>query len=278
MTGTDPRADLIVLGGAPSAIDYLRDVWNRREYAIEVPLSSVRAAHMNTLLGNLWHVINPLLLVGVYYLVFGVIIGTDRGIDNFLAFLAIGVFTFRFTQNAVQNCAGSIVGNDGLIRSIYFPRAILPLSVVVEQLLVLAPAVVVLLIITVLTGQPPMLSWLVIPAVFLLQAAFSLGAGFIAARVTDTFRDFQNLLPFVFRILFYLSGVLYSVDRYVESESLRRLFHANPMFAFITLARWALLGEPLPGSVLLSAVAWTAVLLTGGFLFFKAAEARYGRG
>lgn len=279
MTSDSTTGDeLIVLGASPSTRGYLRDLWARREYSIAVPLSSVRSQHMDTLLGNLWHLVNPLLMIGVYYLVFGVIIETDRGVENFLAFLSLGVFIFRFSQNSIQQCASAITANEGLIRSIYFPRALLPIASVIEQVLVLLPSMVVLVAITLLSGVMPDPRWLVLPLILILQTTFNLGAGLIAARVTDTFRDFKNILPFVFRILFYLSGVIYSVDAYVESETLRSLFHANPLYAFLTLARWSLLGTTLPGTVVLSTVLWSLGLLVIGFQFFRAAEIRYGRG
>lgn len=265
------------LGDAAKPAGYLKDVWNRREYAIEVPRGNLRAAHMNTLLGNVWHVLNPLMLIGVYYLIFGVLFPQD--VENYIAFLTIGVFTFRFTQNSVQQGAGSIVGNANLIRSIYFPRAILPISVVVEQVLLLVPSVVVALLITLLTGAPPRWTWVLLPLVYVVQTLFNLGAAFVAARITDTFRDFQNVLPYLFRILFYLSGVLFSVEAIADEYPIAlTLSYWNPAYVFVTLARGAILGSGVPGEVYLSASIWTAVALVGGFFFFRAAESTYGRG
>jgi teichoic acid transport system permease protein len=273
-------ADLQDLGVVDSTSGYLRELWRRREYAIEVPLGNLRAAHMNTLLGNIWHVLNPLMLVGVYYLVFGILLPrVSEGTENYIAFLTIGVFVFRFTQSSVQQAAGSIVDNNNLIRSIHFPRALLPISVLVEQILLLIPSMIVTLVIVVLTGEQPHWSWLWLPAVFLLQSMFNLGAGFIAARVTDTFRDFQNVLPYVFRILFYLSGVLFSIEAIAPSHPWAlELSYWNPAYAYITLARGSIFGSAFPTEVVVSAVLWAVVALVLGFYFFRAAESTYGRG
>ena len=273
-------SELIHVGQPPKLGAYLRELWSRREYAVTVPLGNLRAAHMNTLLGNVWHVLNPLMLIGVYWLVFGVILERVReGVDNYIAFLAVGVFIFRFTQNSVQQGAGSIIINSALIRSIYFPRAILPIATVVEQILLLAPSVVVMIVIALATGEVPRWSWLLLPAVLALQTLFNLGAAFIAPRITDTFRDFQNVLPYFFRILFYLPGILFSVEHFLaDRPTALAISNLNPAYAFITVARHVLLGTNLPEAVLRSAIGWAAVMLVAGFLFFRAAEPRYGRG
>lgn len=273
-------AGLQDLGAAERTSGYLKALWSRREYAVEVPLGNLRAAHMNTLLGNVWHVLNPLLLVGVYYLVFGILLPrVAEGTQNYIAFLTIGVFVFRFTQSSVQQAAGSIVGNSNLIRSIHFPRALLPISVVVEQVLLLIPSMIVTLVIVVITGERPHMTWLLIPLVFTFQAGFNLGAGFIAARITDTFRDFQNVLPYVFRILFYLSGVLFSIEAIAPNHPWAlRLSYWNPAFAYITLGRGVIFASPVPVEVIISAVAWAIAALVLGFFFFRAAESTYGRG
>jgi teichoic acid transport system permease protein len=280
VTEKDRLTGLIDLGAAEKTGSYLRDLWARREYAIEVPRGNLRAAHMDTLLGNIWHVLNPLMLVGVYYLIFGVLLPrVAEGTQNYIAFLTIGVFVFRFTQSSVQQAAGSIVDNSNLIRSIFFPRALLPVSVVVEQVFLLIPSIVVTLLIVVLTGESPQWGWLLLPVVFAFQTAFNLGAGLIAARITDTFRDFQNVLPYVFRILFYVSGVLFSIEAIApEHPWALQVSYWNPAYAYITLARGAIFGSAVPIQVVVSGVLWAVVTLVVGFYFFRAAESSYGRG
>jgi teichoic acid transport system permease protein len=280
VTETGRLAGLKDLGAAEKTSGYLKELWARREYAIEVPLGNLRAAHMDTLLGNIWHVLNPLMLVGVYHLVFGILLPrVAEGTENYIAFLTIGVFVFRFTQSAVQQAAGSIVGNSNLIRSIHFPRALLPISVVVEQVLLLIPSIAVTLVIVVLSGEEPHWGWLWLPLVFFFQALFNLGAGFISARITDTFRDFQNVLPYVFRILFYLSGVLFSIEAIAPDHPWAlELSYWNPAYAYITLARGAILDSSVPVEVIVSGLLWALVTLVVGFYFFRSAESTYGRG
>jgi teichoic acid transport system permease protein len=257
--------------------DYVSDVWDRREFAVAVPLGQLRAQHMDTLLGNLWHVVNPLLIMGVYYVLFGVILGTSKGVPNFLAFLAVGVFTFHYTQRTVSAGAMSVFGNAGLIRAIYFPRAILPLQTVILQTVAFLPAIVTMLLVTMLNGVMPRPAWLLLIPVFVVQGLFNLGWTFVVARAGDTYRDLTNVLPHFFRVLIYMSGAMYSVERFINSPLTRRLFELNPMYSFLSLARGAVLGTPTTIGMYLSVGAWTTLALVGGFIYFRAGEHAYGR-
>jgi teichoic acid transport system permease protein len=271
------RAGLRDVGDKQYVEDYLQEVWDRREFAFEVPLGQLRAQHMNTFLGNLWHVLNPLMIMGVYYLLFGVILGTSRGTPNFLAFLAVGVFMFNYTQRAVSAGAVSVFANAGLIRAIYFPRAILPLQAVIGQTLSFLPAIATMLFVTILSGVFPRPTWALLVPLVALQAMFNFGAALVVARIGDSYRDFTNVLPHVFRVLIYMSGAMYSVDRFIHSALTRHLFELNPMYSFISLARGAVLGLPTTIGMYLSVIGWTVVLLVGGFFYFRAGEHAYGR-
>jgi teichoic acid transport system permease protein len=257
---------------------YLREIWARREFATAVPLGELRAQNMDTVLGNLWHLLNPLLLVAVYYLIFGVLLDTDRGVDNFLTFLTVGVFTFHYSRKSVLAGSRSLVSNEGLIRSIKFPRAILPIATVIGETVAYLPALALMLVVAVATGVEPRLSWLVLVPVLFVQGLFNLGLVFVVARVTTAFRDVQNLLPFVFRLLFYVSGILYLVDRFVDDPLVLTVFRLNPFYAFPTLNRFAVLGMVAEPLVWVSALAWTSVLFVSGFVFFRAGEQEYGGG
>ncbi|CAN5810482.1 ABC transporter permease [soil metagenome] len=278
--------DLIPLGRALPLRVYLRSLWERRQFAVSVPLGELRSQHMNTVLGNVWYLLNPLLQVGVYYLVFGVLLGTNRGIDNFITFLAIGVFSYGFLQRSIVSCASSIVSNEGLIRSLSFPRAILPISSVVRESIAFSSSVALMVALAAITREPVTVQWLTLLAVVPLMATFALGAGFVLARLTDRLRDVRNLLPFVFRIAFYLSGIIYAFDVVVVSRGhgdMVALLALNPFFVFATLMRHALMStyavDPRVAPWLwLSACTFAVVSLIAGFVFFRAAEQRYGRG
>jgi teichoic acid transport system permease protein len=232
---------------------------------------------MDNVLGNLWHLLNPMLLVAVYFLVFGVLLNTSRGLDNFLGFLTIGVFTFHYSNKSVKAGARSIVANDGLITSIQFPRAILPLATVLGQTAAYLPAVGLMVVIALLTGEAPGWSWLMLLPVLAVQILFNLGLAFFVARLTTQLRDLQNILPFVFRLLFYASGILYTIDGRVTDPVLNAMMKLNPLYAFPALNRQAILGIPAGRIAWISVLTSTAVAFVVGLLYFRAGEQDYGR-
>ncbi|HJP24935.1 MAG TPA: hypothetical protein QGG16_06380, partial [Acidimicrobiales bacterium] len=116
-TPTEPSTDGLFPIGRPTPLGvYLRDLWARRDYIVQVPLNDLRSQNAHTLLGGAWLVLNPLLQVGVYFLVFGVIMPIDRGVDSYLVFLTLGVFAFHYSQRIISDGARSMVSSMGLIR------------------------------------------------------------------------------------------------------------------------------------------------------------------
>lgn len=264
------------LSTAQTLRGYLTELWERREFAVVVPANDLRAQNMDTALGQLWHVLNPAALVLVYWLVFGVLLSTDRGIDNFLAFLVVGVLIFQLTQRVVQDCAVAITRNEGLIRSIRFPRALLPVSSLVGQTFAFLPALAVMLVTIVVSGQAPSLRWLLFPVVLVAQALFNFGAGLVVARIGANLRDLQQIMPHVFRIIFYLSGILFSVEQMIDNDRIVSLSAINPIYSIVTAARWCLLGTDAAVEVWASVALWALITPVGGLLYFRAREYRYG--
>lgn len=257
---------------------YLRDVWSRRSYIWYVSVNELRSRQITNVLGNLWHLLNPALSIGVYYVIFGLLLKTTRGVDNFLLFLTVGLFVFQFTQKATTDGAKSIIGNAGLLRGIKFPRAILPITSTITEFLASLSTFALMFVILLIGGESPRLTWLLFPVVVLAQLVFNLGSAMVAARMTTHFRDTTQILPFVFRLLLYASGVIYNVDAYVENNpGVDLLFTLNPMYCFLTTARWCVFGGDLRLRIVVSGLVWATALLAAGFVWFRAGEERYAR-
>lgn len=256
--------------------NYLREAWERRAFAVVVPRQDIRAQNMDTALGQFWHVVNPALMVGVYFAIFGVLLDARRGVDPYLAFLVIGVVVFQLTQRCVQDAAGVLPSNEGLIRSIHFPRILLPISVVHAQTFAFLPALGVVFITLFALGVLPDVRWLVFPFVLLAQYLINLGGSFLAARFGSVIRDLTQLLPHLFRMLFYMSGVIFSIEQFVSDQTVRRLFALNPIYDVITVARWSLMGTPVDPPVVVALIVWSVGLPIAGLLLFRRAEHWFG--
>jgi teichoic acid transport system permease protein len=281
MTSTDPAAHLRPLTTDLPAGQYLAAMWARRDFAIALPLEEVRSAHQNTLLGNVWHLANPMLSVAVYYLVFGVMLDVSRGTDNYILWLMIGVFTFGLTNRCVLGGATSISNNQGLMRAVRFPRALLPVSLVISRLLTFTIELGVLAAVALVTGEGFSARWLALPMVVAVHSALNLGGAFIAARLNDSFRDIQQIIPFVFRLLTYVSGVMFPLDQYLTEDkagsTITTIVKLNPLVGVIDLYRWVFLGTSVRFDELWKLLATSALLLVFGFWYFRSAESKYGR-
>jgi len=260
--------------------EYLVDMWDRRDFAVAVPLEELRSQHKTTLLGNVWHLGNPLLTVAVYYFVFGKLLNTDKGIDNFLLWLTIGVFAFRLTASSVLGGATSISANKGLIRAIKFPRALLPISVVFSRAMTFGIELSLIAGLTVVSGVGLSRRLLLLPLVIIIHTALNLGGAFVASRLNEAYRDIQQIIPFVFRLLTYLSGVMFPIEKYLGGgigRGAKLVISLNPILRIIELYRWVFLGTPINARATMISIGISFGLLLFGFRYFRAAEWRYGR-
>ncbi|GIH97513.1 ABC transporter permease [Planobispora siamensis] len=268
----------------PSLPVYLRQLWERRHFVMTYATSRNVSKYSNSALGQLWQVLTPLLNAAIYYLMFGLILGAQKGIDNYPAFLITGMFVFTYTQRSVSGGAKSISGNLSLIRALHFPRAALPLAYTIQEFQQLLISMGVLLGLVLLTQEPITWFWLLIPVALLLQTMFNIGASLVLARVGSTARDLNQLLPFIMRTWLYASGVFFSIgDKVVNSAGLPQwvadVMYANPAAAYIELMRDLLIQthEPRP-YIWFVCVFWAVFALLGGFWYFWRAEEKYGRG
>jgi teichoic acid transport system permease protein len=260
----------------PGNIAYFRSVLARRDYMMYSASNELQSRQMTSVLGNLWHLLNPLLQIGVYFLVFGVILGVNRG-ENYFAFLSIGIFVFGFTQRSTMSGASSITNNKGLLNAFAFPRALLPVTSTITEALATISPVVVIYAVAVLSGITPSLRWFALLPLLLVQLVFNFGCALMAARATNSVRDLNQVLPFLFRILLYVSGVLFDVRLYAEGKGYEWLFHLNPIYCIVTLTRWSILGGDYPAKATVIFIVWSAVMAAGGLAWFRAGEGTYGR-
>jgi teichoic acid transport system permease protein len=267
---------LRTLGTNPPLREYLSAIWRMRDFVLALPVSQMRSRDANTIFGTLWHLLNPLILGATYYLVFGIFFEARDEVDNYAAFLITGLFIFYYSQKCLTGGASTIVANAAIIRSINLPRATFPIGSVIAETVSHGPALGLLLAIVLLTGEDVTFSWLLALPALALQAAFNLGLAFYVGRLTFHFRDMQNVLPYVSRLLLYVSGVFFGASRVPEGQ-LRMLFELNPLYVFISLNRDALLDGRVDAGTWAMAGAWAVASLVTGFLFFWSRESSYGR-
>lgn len=256
------------------AIEYLQDLWRRREFAVALGLGNLKARNASTAFGLFWWVLNPLLLGGVYFLVFGVFFQrNDPG--TFLLYLLSGMFPFHFTSQSMTGGANSIIQNAKLLANLRFPRLILPISTLIEAVAGFVVSLGVLLVIIAAGGlvlpDRPLFTFRLayLPLIVVLHLAFNLGLGAMAARLAVPFRDINNLLPYVNRIWLYATPIIWPLSLLNDQSPLVRfLVQLNPMYDIIGLYRSSLLGTPLIMDQVVGATLWSALVCTVGVSIF----------
>lgn len=275
------------MGIRPPLRDYIRQLWERRHFTWLLAKSKAFSENQSLYLGQLWSVLNPIMNATVYIIIFGLMLNTRAGINNIAAYIVVGTFAFRLFSESISTGSKSIRGNLNLVRSLHFPRAVLPLSTALSQALAAIPTLIVMTIIVWLTGFIPgmdrvAITWtwvLLIPAVALMTV-FNTGCSFIIARLVAQSPDVANIIPFVLRFVMYGSGVIFAINQFVKTDPALWLMQHQPVAVYLHLARVGLLDEPsVPQDHMMWAwgVGWALLTLVIGFIYFWRAEARYGR-
>lgn len=266
-------------GARQPLLEYTRELWRRRRFITAYSTAANAVGYERSLLGQAWQVLTPLLNIAVYYLIFGLLLHTNRGVHNFIAYLSVGIFVFSFSTTSVVSGSRAITGNIGIVRALHFPRAVLPLSTTLVALLQLLYSLVVMIPIVLLTGERPRWRWLELAPAICLQAMFCLGLAFIVARLAAKVPDTTQTLPFVTRVWMFTSGVMYSVTTFSQGHAawVHTVLTTNPGYVFVTLPRNALIADTPDGaSNWISAAAWAIGALTVGYLYFWRGEEEYG--
>lgn len=223
--------------------------------------------YRRTALGYLWTLVSPILMITVMALVFSSVLQAD--LKDFTVFLFAGMIPWIFFNTVVTQSCSSFIVNEGLIKKIYLPKAIFPVSIACALLIDSALSFLALFIIILVIGGS--LSWAAafIPVAFLLLFFFSLGIGMIMAVATVFFRDLQHVILIAMQGLFFLTPIIYKHETLEGRVSW--LIHLNPVVPFIELFRAPIYRATLPSlDVFLQSVAIAlAACAIGLFFFFR---------
>lgn len=265
------------VGVRPKFADYLKETWSRRDFAFTMSLYASESANARTRLGRWWLVLLPSLQALAYGLVFGLILGDLRP-ANFIPFLITGVFLFSFFSGSFSSGAKAITSNGGLLKTLSFPRILLPLSAVIRQFINFLPQLALLPLVMILFGQEISWEWLYLIPITLLMFLFSTGLAMISARLTVQVKDLGKLVPFITRLMFYSSGIFFEIDKvFARYPELLAIAQLNPVHDFISLARGAMVnGMTLTPMLWLISAIWAVSVFLFGVYYFWKAEARYG--
>jgi teichoic acid transport system permease protein len=259
--------------GLPPLVPYVREAWRRRSFANELSRTKLRAQHFNTVFGQLWLVLNPLLLAGVYFILVDILRGGANR-PGYFAHLVVGIFAYYLVSDSVRDGTKAVVSGGRLILNSAFPRVLLPLASVISAFKRFVPTLVIYVPLHIAADLPvsAVLLW-VIPLVALMLV-MSAGLAMIVAAVQVYFRDLKNFMPYVLRVWLYVSPVLYYADE--MPQRYRFLLDANPLGQL--LAAWSdviNVGQAPTVHQLTVASVWAVAIFVAGSLFFVSREREF---
>ena len=262
---------------------HLRELWQYQELVRNLVVRDLKVRYKSSVLGIAWSWLRPLMMMIVYTVFFTLVFQQD--IHNYPVFLLCGTLPWGFFTDSVMQATGSIVGNAHLIKKVYFPREVLPISIVLSSLvnfLIALPVFFMLVLVFRAT-----LNWCVflLPIVILIQVAFTLGLAFLLATVNVFYRDTQHILGVIIQAWFFLTPVFYPIDTVPQETHilgitlnaqlwLRRL---NPMASIVASYRDLLYrGTPTGLDFLLRTAITALIVLIVGYLVFLRYSSSFG--
>lgn len=256
-------------------IDRLREVFRYRELVRNLVIRDLKVRYKSSFLGFIWSLLNPLLMMGVFTLVFTVMM-PNRSIQYFPVFILCALLPWNWFSAAVMGSIGSIVGNANLIKKVYFPREILPASIVLSNLVNFLLALIVLFGMVLVYRVPLSPTMLLLPVIVLMQVILLLGLAFFLSAVNVFFRDTEVIMEVLILAWFFLTPIFYDIkDLFPTYE--RILYIVNPMASLISSYRLILLWGSMPDLFfLLRTLATSLVVLVAGYLFFARQSHLFG--
>jgi lipopolysaccharide transport system permease protein len=244
----------------------LSDIWQSRELLYFFVWRDVKVKYKQTYLGILWAILQPVLLMLIFYFIFSRTLNIRVGM-HYPVYAFSGLVLWGLFSSGITNSSESLLSNAPIIRKIYFPRILIPLASVLTALVDFLFAFLVLFVLLIIFQQP--IVWTAaffFPLAIIITFLSSFGIGSLIGALNVKYRDFRYLLPFSIQLLFFGSQVVYAIDT-IQAEWIKNLLYLNPLNGALELFR-----QPFHGD----AIYWSGVLISlGSLLFFLLAGVFY---
>ena len=255
----------------------LKDVWNYRDLLVLFVKRDFVAQYKQTVLGPLWHVIQPLFTVVIFLIVFGRIanIPTD-GVQPILFYMS-GITIWNYFSACLTNTSNTFTANAAIFGKVYFPRLVIPLSVLISNIVRLGIQFLLLLGLMIFyhfNGYPILatFNWLLIPVIVLILAGIGFGLGIITSSFTTKYRDLAVLLGFAIQLTMYATPVIYPLS-FLSNSKYKWVLEINPLTPLVEAFRYSLFGRGTFTALSLSySAGFMIVVIFVGIMIFNRVE------
>lgn len=270
------------------------ELWDRRSLIHTLTTANLKLVHRNTLLGYLWWLLDPIMMTAVYAVVVGMILGRGQHVPAYPAFVMCGVASWKCFSSTITQAINSMISGEPLIKTFRFPRAALPVSLVISNHMLFAFAFIPLILLSlvyahVIPTEGITVTWTVVyvPLILFIQFVLALGAGLMFSCFGVFFRDLSNIMSHVLRVMWYMSPGLYRITDVIENyegmgslqfDSFRVLFVFNPFAHIMESYREAVMYGSTPDMWGLAyALVFGVVCVFLGFIIFQSQERKFAK-
>lgn len=247
------------------------ELWRYRELLYFLTWRDIKVLYKQTILGAGWAIIQPLFTMLIFTLFFGKLAKMPSDGIPYPIFSFAALVPWTFFANGLAKSSQSLVNESNLIKKVYFPRLVIPMSAVLSSVVDFVLAFIVLLIMMFIYRIVPSLALLWLPAFILLAIITSLGVGLWLTAMNVQFRDVRYTVPFLVQAWMFATPIAYPSS--LLSEPWRTIYGINPMAGVIEGFRWALLGtNSAPGPIIYVSAAVAAIVLVSGAFYFRRME------
>ena len=251
---------------------FFKALYDYRELLKTSISKDVRGKYKNSVLGILWSFLNPLLQIAVYALVFPLIM--RNSIPNYTVFICCGLIPWTFCTSAINRTSFTMVENGNIIKKVFFPREILPLSVVTSEAINFIISTLIILAFVIAYGMGISKFIIFYPLVLLVQYILLIGISFIVSSVTVYFRDLQHFIGIALQLLFYATPIVYATN--IIPESYQWILRLNPMTFIIDGYRSIFYYQQQPDFISLGITLLVSLILcVVGYLLFSKLQKRF---
>jgi lipopolysaccharide transport system permease protein len=252
----------------------LRELWEYRELLYFLVWRDVKVRYKQTVLGAVWAIIQPLMMMVVFSLFFGYLAGVPSDGIPYPVFTFCALLPWQLFAHALTQSSNSLVANEHLITKVYFPRLVVPIAAVLGGMVDFAVAFVILLLMMFYFGIVPTWAIITLPGFILLAVMTALGVGLWLSALNVQYRDVRHTIGFLIQFWLFATPVVYSSS--LIPERWRPLYGLNPMAGVVEGFRWALLGKSELSVTLLAVSAVVVILVViSGLYYFRRMEQEF---
>ncbi|MBT8113686.1 MAG: ABC transporter permease [Gammaproteobacteria bacterium] len=269
---TDNNSDTVTIISQPKgwAVVDFKELKEYRDLFFFLIWRDIKALYAQTILGFSWAILNPLIQIVIFTIIFGKVAKVPTDGIPYVLFSSVAIIPWAYMSDAMMKSSASLVSGQAMLGKIYFPRLIFPITPVLAKLVDFGISLLLLIAIAVYYQVPLTWNLIFLPFLLILMMMIPTAIGMWLSALAIRYRDVKFAMPFVLRMLIYTAPILYSASSIPESY--RLLYSINPLVGVIEGFRSCLLGTPLELQYILPGAITALLLLVTGTMYFKKME------